>query len=320
VRPLILDLRDAEDGLRSVFNLLRAPIVRPPIVNLGNTENRLPSVFGLLEVWIGARADAEQLFFSEMRNKVARMPLLDAGLELAEVISKQQSDLAHLLVNLVECAVVPPRRSDMQRAQPAYSREPAVGAYDRREMHRPSQAYAGEPGGAVRGVAEVQGTRPASVCDPAVAARGHAEVPRVRPAHPGERANEDYARTADLRSDFAQRGQVLRLTIPQGTRGVAVPVRLRNHRQFIDRVLLSAVEPSAPGVATIPSQLICFDPETLDIPPLSEGSVQLLVRLGPGFEQAGEYWSEVVINGTETKRVPLSLRIVDRPDAQPDGI
>jgi hypothetical protein len=278
VRTLILDLKDAEDGLRSVFNLLTAPIVRLPIANLGDAGNGLPSVFSLLEAWVGARADAEELFFSEMRSKVARMPLLDAGLELAEVISKQQSDLAHLLVDLVERAVVPPRRAEEQRRRPAYA-----GA-------------------------------------PPVAGRGPTEKHRARPAYTGERTTENYARTTDFRSDFTQRGEVLRLTIPQGTLGVAVPLRLRNHRQFIDRVLLSAVEPSASGVATIPSQLIRFDPETLDVPPLSEGSVQLLVRLGPGLEQPGEYWSEVVIDGAETKRVPLALQIVDRPDARPDGI
>jgi hypothetical protein len=280
--------------LRSVFNLLTTPIVRLPIVNPGDTGNQLPSVFSLLEAWIGARADAEQLFFSEIRSKVARMPLLNAGLELAEVISKQQSDLAHLLVGFVERAVVPPGRGDMHRARPAYAGEPAIGAYDRGEAHDRRSAQAGEA---------------------AVAARGPAEARGARPAYAGERATENYTHTADLRSDFAQRGEVLRLTIQQGTLGVAVPLRLRNHRESVDTVSLSAVPPRQPGVTTIPPHLIRFDPQTLVIPALSESSVQLLFRLGPGFEQPGEYWSEIVIDGAETKRVPLALQI--RPDAQP---
>jgi hypothetical protein len=110
---------------------------------------------------------------------------------------------------------------------------------------------------------------------------------------------------------------VLRLAIPHGTLAVAVPLQLRNHRQSVERVSLSAVAPSTPGIATIPSQLIRFDPETLAIPPLSEGSVQLHLRLGSGFAQPGEYWSEIVIEGAETKRVPLALQI--RPDPQSGG-
>jgi hypothetical protein len=252
--------------------------VRSPIVNLGNAGNGLHAGLSLLETWIDARANAEQLFFSEMRSKVARMPLLDAGMQLAEAIAKQQSDLAHLLIDLIDLV------------------ERAVAA---------------------RGLADVDGTRLLYASERAVATRGLADVDGARPTYAGERAAEDYAHTADLRSDAAQRAPVLRLAIPQGTLTVAVPLRLRNHRQSVDRVSLSAVAPSAPGVATIPSQLIRFDPETLAIPPLSEGSVQLHLCLHSGFVQPGEYWSEIVIDGAETKRVPLALQI--RPDPQSGG-
>jgi hypothetical protein len=273
--------------------------VRLPIVNLGNVGNGLHSGFSLLETWIGARANAEQLFFSEMRSKVAGIPLLDAGMQLAEAIAKQQSDLAHLLIDLIDLL------------------ERAVAARGLADVDGARLTHAGERAVATRGLADVDAARPPYAGERAVATRGLADMDAARPPYAGERAAEGYAHTADLRSDAAQRALVLRLAIPQGTLAVAVPLRLRNHRQSVERVSLSAVAPSAPGIAAIPSQLIRFDPEALAIPPLSEGSVQLHLRLGSGFVQPGEYWSEIVIDGTETKRVPLALQI--RPDPQSGG-
>jgi hypothetical protein len=205
--------------------------------------------FRLLESWIDARTEAQRLFFLRMRGSVSGMPLLDAGMQLAEAVARQRSELANFIVGRVERSI---------------------------------------------------------------AARGRAHPDRPRAPYAEERIDE-AAQTADVRADAPQSAPALRLAIARGTRNVAVPLQLRNHRQVSDVVSVSAVPPGDPSVATIPVEFFSFEPRLVTIPPMSEGMVQLVLRLGPDFVHVGEFWSEIVIDGVETKRVPLVLQI--QPEA-----
>jgi hypothetical protein len=113
---------------------------------------------------------------------------------------------------------------------------------------------------------------------------------------------------AHFRTEAEQRHVALRVTIPQGLRGVVVPLQLRNHREAADLVAFSATAPSLRGVTPLPIELIRFDPEMLSIPPGAQSVAQLLLQLNFELEPSKEYWAEIVIAGKETKRIPLILQ------------
>jgi hypothetical protein len=224
-----------------------------PIFNLGTPRGGPQFGFSLLETLIDARANAQQQFLSEVRRRVNGMPLLDAGLQFAEILAKQQRDFGHTVIRQMERAVssrgFPNPRSD--------------------------EPYAPEP------------------------------------------VAEDEPHPNDSRADTARHAPVLRVTIPWGTHAVAVPLQLRNHRSTVDTVSLSAIEPTQSGIAVIPTELIRFDPEMLAVAPQAEASAQMFLRLTPSLVPGREYWSEIVIAGAETKRIPLVLQV--RPEPQPDN-
>jgi len=116
--------------------------------------------------------------------------------------------------------------------------------------------------------------------------------------------------SAGQRDGTAQRSAPIRLSVPLGRRSVAVPLHLHNHRNSADIVSFSAAMPTLPGVAVIPLNLLRFEPETLVVPPQAEAAGQLLLYVSPDFLAGPEYWSDIVIAGEETRRVPLVLEVI----------
>jgi hypothetical protein len=214
-----------------------------PIFNLGNQRGGSQSPFSLLETFIDARANAQRQFLSELRRRLPGMPLLDAGLQFAEILATQQRDFGRTVIQQMERAMFP---------------------------QAPHSQKHGEPG--------------ASEC-------------RSDEGPEPESASAETPVSA------------LRLTIPFGTQAVAVPLQLRNHRQSVDTVSLTAIAPADNRVAGIPTALIGFDPETLAIPPHADAAVQMLLRMSSSFLPGREYWSEIVITGAETKRIPFVVQI-----------
>jgi hypothetical protein len=98
---------------------------------------------------------------------------------------------------------------------------------------------------------------------------------------------------------------------------VAVPLNLQNRSDAPDLVELSAAPLSVADAGMIPLNLIRFDPDTIEIPPKSEGAVQLIVHLTPRFTPGSEYWAEILISGAESRRIPLVLQILS--DGQPSA-
>jgi hypothetical protein len=253
------------------------PVATPPVFTLRNpTIGMLPG-FSLLRTGINAGANADQPFFAEMRKTVIGIPLVDAGVQIAEALAQQQSDLAHLLIdvmNLLERVIGAGGNVGIGRWE--YAPE-ALTVNDSADPYAISSGYSGPP----------------------VLAQGYQQGPDIPEA------------------TTQQRAPVLEVTVPHGTLTVAVPLLLRNHRQCADTVSLSSTALNGPDILPIPSQSITFDPDTLVLPPLSEASVQLHLQLRPALEHVGEYWSELIIDGIGTKRVPLALRVL--PAFSADG-
>lgn len=99
----------------------------------------------------------------------------------------------------------------------------------------------------------------------------------------------------------------LRLRVPAGMNTIALPIALQNHRDTPDLITMSLGRP-APHLLAFPSDRLYFDPEKLIIPAHSNASVQLVLRLGGSLDVTREYWSEILISGKETKRIPLALQ------------
>jgi hypothetical protein len=205
-----------------------------------NADNGVREGLRLLETWIDASANAQQQFFAEMRGKVSGMPLLDAGMRLAETLGRQRRDWAYLLLGSV------------RRAASA------------REAERAARAEERDSG---------------------------PEWPR-----------------SESERGAPPRMPVLRITVPLGRPNVTVPLTLRNHRLVPDQVSLSTQTPDGPHAA-IPPELIRFDPPQLLIEPQSERSVQLQLHI-PHFVPPGQYWTQIVITGAETKRIQLAVDLV----------
>lgn len=203
--------------------------------------------WNLLEALIDARAHAEQQFLADLRRNV------DAGLKLAEEISRQGIEFRRSLIDQFSRALSTPGS--------------AAGApYD---PHRASGPDASER------VAEPAGW-------------------------------EDVA----PRNAAPERPPALRLMLPRGTGDVGVPIQLRNRRDSTDVLSFTANPLHLDGAAIIPTEFIRFQPETLAIPPQEEGCVQLLLHLGHNLAPGIEYWSEIVITGADTKRIPLVVQIL----------
>jgi len=220
-----------------------------PIFNLGNQRSGSQSPFSLLEMFIDARANAQRQFLSELRKRMPGMPLLDAGLQFAEILATQQRDFGRTVIQQMERAMFPRAPHSQEHGEPGVSERSSEEGSD------PERASAQDP-------------------DPMSA---------------------------------------LRLTIPFGTQAVAVPLQLRNHREAVDTVSLAAISPADNRVAGIPTALIGFDPETLAIPPHADAAVQMLLRMSPSFLPGREYWSEILITGAETKRIPFVVQIRPAP-------
>lgn len=219
--------------------------------------------WNILEALIDARAKAEQQFLADLRRN------LDAGLRLAEEMSRQGNELGRTFLDQVSRALsMPGGAAGSQRSAPPYGEYtwPRDSAYAPPHDRQDRDAYAAEPA-------------------------ADADSP-VRPA------------------DGTERPPALRLVVPAGTRDVGVPVQLRNHRDTSDVVTMSASPLRLNGAAVLPTELIRFQPESIVIPAHEEGSVQVLVHVGPNLAPGIEYWSEVVIAGTEVKRVPLVVLVL----------
>jgi hypothetical protein len=55
----------------------------------------------VLETWIDARASAQRQFFSQVRSRFTDAPLLDAGMQFVEAMTRQQNDLVRRLIGRV---------------------------------------------------------------------------------------------------------------------------------------------------------------------------------------------------------------------------
>jgi hypothetical protein len=219
-----------------------------PVFNFGDPPHSRQYGFSFLETLIDARANAQRQFITDMRRGASSMPLLDAGLQFAEIVANRQRDFGRSLIHQIERTV---------------------------------------------------------------AAR---QFPNSRPGEPTPEPPPE-GHQSSKRTEAPNQPGALRLTIPVGTPAVAVPLQLRNHRQLADTVALSAIEPAYSGVASIPVELIRFDPEIISVPAQSEASVQVLLRISPAWMPGREYWSEIVLAGAETKRVPLVVCL--RPEGAP---
>jgi hypothetical protein len=73
-----------------------------PIFSFGEPRNFAQSRFTLLETLVDARANAQCQFFSEMRRTMGGMPILEAGLQFAEIVAKQQRDFGHMLIHQMQ--------------------------------------------------------------------------------------------------------------------------------------------------------------------------------------------------------------------------
>jgi hypothetical protein len=110
----------------------------------------------------------------------------------------------------------------------------------------------------------------------------------------------------------AQRTPGLRLTVPVGPSSVRVPIQLRNHRDESDFVTLSAnVRTTTPaGIVPLPTELIRFDPQTLEIPARSTATASVILRLTPDLEVNRPYGTGILISGAEVKQIPIILQLV----------
>jgi hypothetical protein len=214
-------------------------------LNLGNFRNSAQRNLKVLEALIEARANAEQQFLTNLRTD------LEAGLKLAETVSRKSRDL---------------ERSFMDEVSRALAPDTSTG-----------RAHEGPP----------QPPPPPSAEEPEYTPQSH---PRSSAAPPA-----------------------LRITVMQGTRAVAAPLHLQNGSDTSDVVSLAVNPLAIPGAGSIPLDLIRFEPDTLHIPPRSEGAAQLILRLSPSFVAGMEYWAEILIAGAHTRRIPLVLQIL------PDG-
>jgi len=90
--------------------------MRPTIIDLGGEGWGQPSLVGFVKSWIGARANAQDMFFSEMRKQAGGAPLLDAGVQFAEALARQHTEQARLVVDRLDRSR-PRRRGERYRPQ-----------------------------------------------------------------------------------------------------------------------------------------------------------------------------------------------------------
>lgn len=122
------------------------------------------------------------------------------------------------------------------------------------------------------------------------------------------------AQPASGRQPSAEQGETtppaLRVSIPQGTESAIIPLQLRNPRGSVDTVVLSAIAAPQNGVAQLPVESIHFEPRMLTIEPNQEACANLKLRITPALQLEKEYWTKIVIAGTDTRQIPLAVRIV----------
>ena len=109
----------------------------------------------------------------------------------------------------------------------------------------------------------------------------------------------------------------LRVAVPEGVASAVIPLQIRNHRDFVDTVVLSAVPAAHIGAAILPVELLRFEPSALRIAPNTEECAHLHLRLSPDLHPEAEYWSRIVISGTDVKHIPLAVRVVRQSASAP---
>jgi hypothetical protein len=210
-------------------------------------RNGLQVGLGLMQTWLDVRATAQQQFLSEVRRCVGGSSLVNASIDFAEMVARQQRDFGNSVIDRLGSSLTP-----AQFGPAAAGAEPATD---------------GPPPG------------PTAV-----------------------RSSADH-------SPEAQNGSVIRLSVPYGKRGVAVPLQLQNHRDAIDFVTFSAGPPRFVGVPTIHPSLIRFHPDSIGVEPRADSLVELLIDVPPDAVPDTTYWAEIVLAGAETRRFPLALEI-----------
>lgn len=105
-------------------------------------------------------------------------------------------------------------------------------------------------------------------------------------------------------------GEPVHVTARVGSGPVIVPLKLRNHHDTPQTVILSAAKYEGMEGVALPTSQIHFHPEKFTLPAQAVTIAYVIIEIDAEFRSPVEYWTEVRVGGSDPRRFPLCLTIL----------